>query len=64
MFNYLSIIAGLAYIALGVVVLVYKFFAITLEDYVAYALGSLMIIYGIFRIVRAIYRIKEDKNNA
>ncbi|WP_018675167.1 DUF308 domain-containing protein [Riemerella columbina] len=63
MFNYLSIFAGIIYIVLGVVVLVYKFFVIPLEDYVAYPLGILMIVYGIFRIVRAIYKIKKERNN-
>ncbi|MDY3339309.1 C4-dicarboxylate ABC transporter [Riemerella anatipestifer] len=63
MFNYLSILAGVMYLTLGVVVLVYKFFVIQLDDYVAYPLGILMIIYGVFRVFRAIHNIKESKKD-
>lgn len=61
MFNWLSLITGLFYIVLGIVVIVYKFFIIILEPNVAYPLGGLLIAYGVFRIVRAILRIKNDK---
>ncbi|WP_379966056.1 C4-dicarboxylate ABC transporter [Epilithonimonas sp. UC225_85] len=60
MFNWLSLITGLFYIVLGIVVIVYKFFIIILEPNVAYPLGGLLIAYGVFRIVRAIIRIKND----
>ncbi|WP_297982562.1 C4-dicarboxylate ABC transporter [uncultured Chryseobacterium sp.] len=60
MFNWLSMITGVFYIVLGVVVIIYKFFIITLDPNLAYPLGALLIIYGIFRIFRAIYRIKND----
>ncbi|MRM86064.1 C4-dicarboxylate ABC transporter [Riemerella anatipestifer] len=63
MFNYLSILVGVMYLTLGVVVLVYKFFVIQLDDYVAYPLGILMIIYGVFRVIRAIHNIKESKKD-
>ncbi|MEE3724876.1 C4-dicarboxylate ABC transporter [Riemerella anatipestifer] len=63
MFNYLSILAGVMYLTLGVVVLGYKFFVIQLDDYVAYPLGILMIIYGVFRVFRAIHNIKESKKD-
>ncbi|MDY3390958.1 C4-dicarboxylate ABC transporter [Riemerella anatipestifer] len=63
MFNYLSILAGVMYLTLGVVVLVYKFFVIQLDDYVAYPLGILMIIYGVFRVIRVIHNIKESKKD-
>lgn len=59
MFNWLSLITGIFYIVLGVAVMLYKFFVIFLEPSIAYALGVLLILYGIFRIIRAIYRIRE-----
>ncbi|WP_294247286.1 C4-dicarboxylate ABC transporter [uncultured Chryseobacterium sp.] len=62
MFNWLSLVTGLFYIVLGVVVIIYKFFFTTLEPGVAYALGSLVILYGIFRIYRAVSRIKDSGN--
>lgn len=61
-FNWLSVVAGFFYVVLGVVVILYKFFVIFLEPRVAYALGALLIFYGIFRMVRAVYRIRESKN--
>lgn len=60
--NWLSIITGFFYIVLGVVVIVYKFFIITLESNVAIPLGALLILYGIFRIVRAIVRLRKLRN--
>ena len=60
MFNWLSLITGLFYIVLGIVVIVYKFFIVILEPNVAYPLGGVLIAYGVFRIVRAILRIKSD----
>ncbi|CAD0221724.1 MULTISPECIES: DUF308 domain-containing protein [Chryseobacterium] len=62
MFNWLSLVTGLFYIVLGIVVIVYKFFFTILEPAVAYALGVVLVIYGIFRIYRAISRIKKSRN--
>ena len=62
MFNWLSLVTGLFYIVLGVVVIFYKFFFTVLDAGVAYALGGLLILYGIFRIYRAITRIKNSGN--
>ncbi|MDR3025654.1 DUF308 domain-containing protein [Chryseobacterium sp.] len=62
MFNWLSLVTGLFYIVLGIVVIVYKFFFTVLEPAVAYALGVVLVIYGIFRIYRAISRIKKSRN--
>lgn len=62
MFNWLSLITGFFYIALGVVVIIYKFFIVILEPNIAYPLGGLLIVYGIFRIARAIYRLKKAKD--
>ncbi|MBK1898164.1 DUF308 domain-containing protein [Chryseobacterium sp. YIM B02567] len=62
MFNWLSLVTGLFYIVLGIVVIFYKFFFIILEPTVAYPLGGVMILYGIFRIYRAVSRIKNSGN--
>jgi len=59
MFNWLSLITGFFYIILGIAVIVYKFFIIFLEPNIANPLGGLLILYGIFRISRALYRIKQ-----
>ncbi|MCC9035664.1 C4-dicarboxylate ABC transporter [Chryseobacterium sp. Ch-15] len=55
MFNWLSLIAGICYVALGIVMMVYKF----LEPIYAYALGAVLILYGIFRIWRAISKFRN-----
>ncbi|GAA5100267.1 hypothetical protein GCM10023210_38590 [Chryseobacterium ginsengisoli] len=62
MFNWLSLVTGLFYIVLGIVVIFYKFFFTILEPGVAYILGALLILYGIFRIYRAITKIKNSGN--
>jgi uncharacterized membrane protein HdeD (DUF308 family) len=62
MFNWLSLITGLFYIVLGIVVMLYKFFFTVLEPGIAYALGALLILYGIFRIYRAVTRIKNSND--
>ena len=59
MFNYLSVLIGLFYIALGVFVIVYRFFLVQLDEIPSYLLGGLLILYGIFRIGRAIYYIRR-----
>ena len=63
MFNWLSLVTGFFYIILGIAVILYKFFIIFLEPNIAYPLGGLLILYGLFRIVRAIYRIRQDWNH-
>ncbi|KMQ67140.1 C4-dicarboxylate ABC transporter [Chryseobacterium sp. FH2] len=62
MFNWLSLVTGLFYIVLGIVVIIYKFFFTILEPAVAYALGALLILYGVFRIYRAVSKIKNSGN--
>ncbi|SIS36610.1 Short repeat of unknown function [Chryseobacterium joostei] len=62
MFNWLSLVTGLFYIVLGIVVIIYKFFFTILEPAIAYALGALLIVYGIFRIYRAVSKIKKSKD--
>ena len=46
---------------LGIFVIIYKFFVIFLETNIAYSLGALLILYGAFRIGRAIYRIRQQR---
>ncbi len=62
MFNWLSIVTGFFYIVLGVVVIIFKFFIIPVESNIAYPLGVLLVIYGIFRVIRAIYKIKNNED--
>lgn len=59
LFNWLSIFTGIVYIALGIFVIIYKFFVIYLDPPVAYALGALLILYGIFRIFRTVDKLKK-----
>ena len=60
MFKWLSLLAGFIYIALGIVVIIYKYFVIVLEPNVAYALGALLIAYGLIRIIRAIKSVNKN----
>jgi len=62
MFNWLSLVTGFFYVVLGIVVIIYKFFIIYLEPNIAYSLGALLILYGIFRIFRSAYKIKDKKD--
>ncbi|KFF25143.1 C4-dicarboxylate ABC transporter [Chryseobacterium vrystaatense] len=62
MFNWLSLVTGLFYIVLGIVVIIYKFFFTILEPAIAYAMGGVLILYGIFRIYRAVSRIKDSRD--
>ncbi len=61
-FNWLSLVTGFFYIVMGIAVMTYKFFIIFLEPNIAYALGGLLVLYGIFRMSRAIYRIRQDRD--
>ncbi len=65
-FNWLSMITGVFYVVLGIVVIVFKFFVIQLDPGVAYSLGALLVVYGLFRVGRAIHRIRmsnHEKNS-
>ena len=64
MFNILSIAVGILYIALGIyIIILKKFFHIDLEGVIPYFLGGLLMAYGIFRIYRAIYKMKNQDEN-
>lgn len=60
-FSWLSLFAGFAYIVFGIAVIIKKWFFIYLDIMAAYALGGLMILYGIFRIIRGIRQIKNKE---
>lgn len=61
-FNWLSLVAGIMYIVLGVAIIIYKFSFINLDQKFAIGLGILLIVYGIFRLVRTIYKFKNPQN--
>jgi len=61
-FKILSLFAGLLYIIVGIFVFRYSFFIIKLDQNIAYGLGSVLVLYGIFRIVRAILQIRNSRN--
>ena len=60
MFNWLSIVTGFFYIVLGIFVIAKKWFLTPLDDIIAYSAGLLMVFYGIFRIFRAVYRMRQS----
>jgi uncharacterized membrane protein HdeD (DUF308 family) len=62
MFNWLSLITGFFYVVLGIVVIIYKFLIVILEPLVAYAMGSVLIVYGLFRMYRAYKGLKDSRN--
>ncbi|MFC6269171.1 C4-dicarboxylate ABC transporter [Frigoriflavimonas asaccharolytica] len=59
-FKWLSAVIGFFYMVLGVFVIWKKWFFNPLEDFTSYALGALLIAYGLFRIIRAMYKVKQD----
>jgi|GEM_PF-769460 len=61
-FKWLSFATGLCYVILGVFVIVYKFFVISLEPNIAYALGAILIIYGLFRSYRGFQKLRGISN--
>lgn len=62
MFNWLSILAGIFYILLGVFIILKLWFFVPLEATIAYMLGTLMVLYGLFRIVRGARKLKQFRN--
>ncbi|WP_417428550.1 DUF308 domain-containing protein [Halpernia sp.] len=58
-FNWLSLVTGFFYIILGIVIILYK---ITLTNNVAYLFGTVLILYGIFRMVRSFIKLKQLKD--
>ncbi|AQX04075.1 C4-dicarboxylate ABC transporter [Elizabethkingia meningoseptica] len=58
-FNLLSLVAGICYITLGIFVISYKFLVVPLEANIAYLLGGLLIVYGVFRLIRVINKFRK-----
>ena len=54
---------ALVYIVLGYFVIKLKWLMVPLSDNLAYAMGALLIAYGIFRAYRAYLAIKDTMNN-
>ena len=59
MYKWLSLIVGFLYIAFGIFIIAYRYLEIVISN-IAYPLGALLIVYGIFRFVRAIIALKND----
>lgn len=63
MFNWLSLVTGFFYIIMGFLVIINKsLVTFKLQPMVSYAMGGLLILYGVFRIFRAIYRLKNRED--
>ncbi len=54
---------GFGYFLIGIFTWKYQFFIIKLDDIKAMLLGILFIIYGAFRVYRAIKGYKNDQKN-
>jgi hypothetical protein len=52
---------GFGYFLIGIFTWIYKFFITPLDDIKATALGILFIVYGSFRVYRAIKGYRNDK---
>jgi hypothetical protein len=52
-------VIGLAYVIMGGVVIVKHWFLVNIEANTSYILGILLILYGLFRIYRAISNIQK-----
>lgn len=59
---WMHIIAGMMYVLFGFMVLFLKYFnSIQLSKGTAYAMGTLLLIYGIFRLYRGISNMRSDR---
>jgi hypothetical protein len=54
---------GFGYLLIGIFTWYFKFFIIKLDETKALLLGILFIIYGAFRVFRAIKAFKNDQKN-
>ncbi len=60
--SWMHIIAGIMYVIFGFMVIFLKYFnSIQLSKGTAYAMGSLLLLYGIFRLYRGISSIRSDR---
>ena len=62
-YNLLSFIVGVLYIIVGVFVIITKSFGVKLEPMPANALGALLSIYGVFRLVRVFIRLRKERRD-
>lgn len=60
MFNYLSVVLGVFYFAMGIFVIWNHFFIIGLEPVVSYIFGGILILYGILRAYRGVNKIRNE----
>lgn len=60
-FNWLNLFAGICYCILGVFIVVYRFFVIPLDKNVAYSVGILMVVYGIYRVLRTVKKLRNEE---
>ncbi|MFA7448356.1 MAG: C4-dicarboxylate ABC transporter [Weeksellaceae bacterium] len=60
--NVINIVMGLLYAFIGVFVMMKEWFLTELSPIAAQALGVLFIVYGSFRIYRAIKDIRANRN--
>lgn len=58
-----NVIFGLLYACIGILAIVKKWFLVELSQKAALALGILFIVYGIFRIYRAVKSIQNQDYN-
>ena len=59
MYNIISILIGVFYIFLGILVISKKIFVVKLYGVIPIVLGGVLIAYGIFRVVRAIVFLRR-----
>lgn len=57
---WLQVIIGIGYTLLGGYVIKEKWFLTTLDEKIAWVLGVILILYGIYRIYRAVKISKEE----
>ena len=62
-YNILTFVVGILYIIVGVFVIITRSFGVKLDPIAAYALGILLCIYGVFRLVRAFIRLRKERRD-
>ena len=62
-YNLLSFIVGVLYIIVGIFVIITRSFGVKLDPIAANALGILLCIYGVFRLVRAFIRLRKERRD-
>ena len=55
---FLGIIA-VAYIIIGIIVIIKKWFLVIIDPAPAYGLGSILMLFGLYRLYRAVQSAKE-----